>query len=171
MADKPEKTTQASEENAPKDPMIKVAGVWIPAHEAWARMEIVTEVTDKIERFNNKFPNLSTESTREVVPVVRQRMKDVALRMPRKAPDAPDFATRAGDLLDQMSPEEVLDNIQEEFGESLSLRDLISLAGEAAYIGALIREAQDYRANAILPEQTAQIWNDMARPAPGGGLW
>lgn len=160
-----------SPESTSEEPMIKMGDIWVPAHEAWAKMEIASEVTDVIERFNRNFPTLSTEASREVVPVVRQRLKDVQLRMPKGAPDTPDLASTANELLEKMSPEEVIEQIQNDFGDALTLRDLISLAGEAAYIRALTREAEEYQANAILPEQTAQIWNDMGRPAPGGGLW
>ncbi len=141
--------------------MIQLDGKWVPAHEAWAKMEVASEVADAIECFNRKFPNLSTDSTREVVPVVRQRLKDVQLRMPKKPQDAPDLGPVAFDLLARMSPEEAVESIQRDFDQALSLLDLISLAGEA----------DEYRVNAILPEQTAQIWNEMKRPAPGGGLW
>ncbi len=151
--------------------MIQLDGKWVPAHEAWAKMEVASEAADAIECFNRKFPNLSTDSTREVVPVVRQRLKDVQLRMPKKPQDAPDLGPVAFDLLARMSPEEAVESIQRDFDQALSLLDLISLAGEEAYLASLAREADEYRVNAILPEQTAQIWNEMKRPAPGGGLW
>ncbi len=155
---------------AEEEPRILIAGQWIPAHQAWDRLNTATEVADAIERFNERFPDLSTPVTREVVPLVRQRLRDIELRMPKRC-EAPDLATLAGELLARLSPEEALEALAEEGGEILNLNELIVLAGEQAYLRALRREAEEYAANAILPEQTAAIWNDMKRPAPGGGLW
>ena len=45
------------------------------------------------------------------------------------------------------------------------------LAGDAAYRAALSREATEYELNRISPQQAADLWNDLGRPAPGGGLW
>lgn len=151
--------------------MIKVAGEWLPAHKVWAKMEFVSELTDIVERFNTRFPTLSTENSRDVVPVVRRRLKDIALHIPRSAQIPPDLAEFVVESLAHMTPEEVVEQLQEQHGETISVRDVITLAGETAYVEALAREASEYQANRILPEQTAQIWNDMARPAPGGGLW
>jgi hypothetical protein len=151
-------------------PMIRIGDRWVPAHEAWAHMETASAVADHIERFNHNFPELSTQTTREVVPLVRQRLKDISLRMPDKS-SARDLSGMARKLLDRLSPEEAIEQLLASSGEELTVRELIALAGEQAYVGALRREAVEYQANQILPEQTAQIWNDMARPAPGGGLW
>jgi hypothetical protein len=164
-------SNKSKRKNTQEEPMIKIAGEWVPAHKAWAQMEFASEVTDMIERFNADHPTLSTETTREVVPIVRQRLKDIALRMPRKGQDAPDLVGIITESLARMSPEEVVDQLREQHGQDISVRDLITLAGESLYEEALAREASEYRANRILPEQTAQIWNDMARPVPGGGLW
>ncbi len=152
-------------------PMIRLGDAWVPAHEAWARMETASAVAGHIERFNRRFPELSTETTREVVPLVRQRLKDISLRMPPKPPPEQNLKEMAAELLVRLSPEEAIEQLFAASGEELTLRELIALAGEQAYIEALTREALEYQANQILPEQTAQIWNDMARPAPGGGLW
>jgi hypothetical protein len=165
MAKKPGK------EHPQKEPLIKIAGKWVPAHKAWAQMEFAQEVADMIDHFNSRHTALSTESSRETVPIVRQRLKDIALRMPRREQDAPNLATIVSESLAQMSPEDVVDQLREQYGQEISLRDLIALAGEKAYEEALAREANECQANRILPEQTAQIWNDMARPVPGGGLW
>ena len=152
-------------------PMIRMGDAWVPAHEAWDRMETASTVADHIERFNRNFPELSTETTREVVSLVRQRLKDISLRMPPRPAPEQDLKEMAAELLVRLSPEEAIEQLFAVSGEELTLRELIALAGEQAYIEALTREALEYQANQILPEQTAQIWNDMARPAPGGGLW
>ena len=45
------------------------------------------------------------------------------------------------------------------------------VAGERPYTNALRREGSDLKTNRVSPEQTAQLWNEQGRPAPGGGLW
>lgn len=173
MAEHPdgETTDTAPLPDSGKEPLVRVGGQWVPAHQVWARMEVASEVADSIERFNRNFPQLSTDATREVVPLVRQRLKDISIRMPENAPESQDTGSLLVRLLAELSPEEALEQLQEQTGEVISLRDMILLAGEHAYSQALVREAIEYQANAILPEQTALIWNDMARPSPAGGPW
>lgn len=151
-------------------PMIRFGGEWIPAHEVWKKMETANVVVDAIARFNEHFPHLSSADTRNVVPLVRQRLKDVELRMPRKS-ELPDLGVVAAELLAAMSPEDVIDVLSEKHGAAISLSQLVQLVGDQAYREALQREAREFEMNLISPDQTAQLWNDAARPAPGGGLW
>lgn len=164
-------TGNAAQPSPEDEPHIRIGDETVPAHQAWQRLETATAVTDAIDRFNERFPHLSSAVTRDVVPVVRQRLRDIELRMPKKQRDGPDLPAIVAALLDQLSPEEVLEAVEAEYGEALNLNELIVMAGERAYMVALRREAAEYVANKILPEQTADIWNDLHRPAPGGGLW
>lgn len=157
--------------NDKEEPMIWFGGEWIPARDAWAKMETATVVVEHIQRFNEMFPQLSSSDTRAVVPLVKQRLKDVELRMPSGPAELPDLGPVAADLLRKMAPEEVLDTLEEQHGTNLELQQLIQLAGEAAYLDSLRREAGEYQDNLISNDQTAQLWNDFGRPAPGGGLW
>ena len=152
------------------EPMIRFAGEWIPAHDAWKKMETATVVVDHIDRFNTDFPHLSSPRTRDVVPLVRRRLKDIELYLPRKIEYA-DIAPDAIRMLATTSPEDVVDALAEQFDTPLSLDQLIQIAGEKAYLGALQREAVEFDANRISAEQTSQLWNELQRPAPGGGLW
>lgn len=154
-----------------EQPLIRFGDQWIPAHLAWARMAMASEVADSIERFNQSFPNLSTPSSLEIVPLVRQRLKDISLRMPKKEACEPEIGDVLRDLLTRVSPEEAIEQVQEQTGKAMGIRDLICAAGEDAYLEALIREAREYQNNSILPAQTAQVWNDLGRPFPSGGLW
>lgn len=152
------------------EPMIRFGGELIPAHDAWKKMETATVVVDHIARFNERFPHLSSRNTLDVVPLVRRRLKDIELHIPRKA-ELPDVGPEAAQLLATAAPEDVLDMLAEKHGMALTLSQLIQLAGEAAYISALLREGMEFDNNSIMPEQTAQLWNELARPVPGGGLW
>jgi hypothetical protein len=153
------------------DPMIRFGGEWTPAHEVWKKMETATVVVDAIDRFNDGFPHLSSAETRDVVPLVRKRLKEIELRMPSRDSGLPDLGPVAIELLASRSPEDTLEALQEDHGVKLNTQQLVQLAGVPAYIDALRREAADYASNGISPEQTGQLWNDCGRPAPGGGLW
>ena len=154
-----------------EQPMIRFAGVWVPAHEVWERMESATVVVEHLERFNAKFPHLSSEHTRDVVPVVRQRLKDIELRMPSKEDAAADIGDIAAELLESLSVDETLETLAEQHDVSLCAEQLVHVAGEKAYLNAMRREAREFVANRVSPEQNAQLWNEQGRPAPGGGLW
>ena len=163
-------TLAAPAEEPEEQPEIRFGEVWIPAHLAWKKMETANVVVDRIDHFNTHFPHLASPRTRAVVPEVRKRLKDVQVRIPKRK-DGPDLGPMAIELLNDMAPEDVLDQIEREHGETLNLRELIALAGEKRYLLALRREAEEFEVNRISPDQTAQVFNEMARPAPGGGLW
>ena len=150
-----------SDHESDEQPMIRFAGVWVPAHEVWKRMESATVVVEHIERFNSNFPQLSSEKTRDVVPLVRRRLKEIELRMPHIA----------AELLRSKTVDETLDTLADEHGVELGVEQLVHVAGEESYLNSLQREARDLRNNRVSPEQSAQLWNEQGRPAPGGGLW
>lgn len=150
--------------------MIRFGNSWIPAHRLWDIMETLTAALDVIDRFNRQHPELASADTRDVVPRVRQRLKEIDLRMLGRRPPE-DLGAIAAKLLASSSPEDVLDVLTARHGMQLDMRQLIQLAGEAAYAGAVAREAVGFSRNGISPEQTARLWNEAGRPAPGGGLW
>lgn len=156
---------------APVEPMIRFGDEWIPAHQAWSKIETATVVMEVINRFNDNFPDLSSGDTRDVVPLVRQRLKDISLRLPPKDAEFADLGEVCAGLLQEMSPEAVLEQLRREHNIGLDHAQLIQLTGESAYASALTREAREFAENRISPDQMAQLWNDAGRPAPGGGLW
>ena len=162
--------SQEKQEPHPDQPMIRFGDEWLPAHEVWAKMETANVVVAAIHRFNEQFPDLASTDTRSVVPLVRQRLKDIQLRMPAKTA-LPSLQGVAAGLLADMSPEEAIADLADKHGTRLDMRELIQLAGEQAYLHALHREATEYELNRISCEQMAELWNDAGRPAPGGGLW
>lgn len=153
-----------------EQPLIRFGNDWVPAHEVWDKMETVNVVADAIDRFNTHYPHLSSANTRDVVPLVRQRLKEIELRLPYKG-GREDLAAIAVDLLDGMSPEDAIDVLEQKHGTRLSVTQLVQLAGDKAYRACLRREAGEYAQNRISSEQTADLWNELHRPAPGGGLW
>jgi hypothetical protein len=157
-------------DNDQEEPTIRFGDEWIPARDAWKKMETATVVVEAIERFNENFPHLSTPETREVVPLVRQRLKDIQLKIPKRA-EGPDYAGEAAALLQTLPPEDVIDALAEKHGLEIDLMQLVQMVGDGDYLRALDREAVEFKSNLISPDQTAQLWNDARRPAPGGGLW
>jgi len=159
----------AKSKDSPPDqqPKIRFGGNWIPAHDLWKKMETVTAVMQKIDRFNRKFPELDSADTRDVVPLVRQRLKEIELQMPRNA-NFSDLTNAAAELLGSLTLEEAIDALAEQHGTRVDVQQLIRLAGEKPYLQSLAREAHEPRQNKVSPEQMAQLWNDLARPAPGG---
>lgn len=153
-----------------EDPMIRFGEDWIPAQLAWKKMTTATVVVDTIDRFNISFPHLSTPNTRSVVPLARQRLQEAEPQIPihyRRA----DLSATIENLLRSLSPEDAIDTLREQHDADLSMHQLIQLAGDGAYQRALAREATELKMNRISPQQTAVLWNDAARPAPGGGRW
>lgn len=142
----------------------------MPAHEVWSKIETLQSVATAIERFNEEFPDLATLTTREVVPIVRDRLKQVRLRMPGREAPANNQAVASG-LLQTLSPEQVVERLQEDHGLQIDLAQLVQLVGEHPYRNALQREALELHKNRISAEQMAELWNDARRPVPGGGLW
>lgn len=154
-----------------ENPEIMFGNEWIPASEAWKKVEIAQVVTDAIDKFNENFPDLSTEVTRSVVPLVRQRISDMELRMPSRPVKTPELEDTAIELLQNHSPEEAVEILTSEHGWNGNLMGLIYLVGEDAYLGSLKREFNELTTNMISPEQIATLWTEARRPVPSGGLW
>lgn len=153
-----------------KDPKIMFGGKWISASDALHKMESASVATDVIERFNNNFPHLASEITKDVVPLARKRLKNIKLMMPEE-PNKADFDALVKEILENSSPEEALDILEQEHGQKMDMQGLISLAGAEAYVESLRRDAVELEINMISADQTAELWNEIGRPAPGGGLW
>ena len=165
----PESTMSSNGERI-KEPMIRFGGEWIPAHDAWKKMQSATVVVEHIKRFNEAFPHLASPGTLEVVPLVQRRLRDIELQMPGKV-EPPDLGAIANNLLDHLSPEKALEALAEQHGTRIGMEQLITMVGERAYLSCLRREGVEYKMNRISSDQTAQLWNENGRPAPGGGLW
>ena len=153
------------------EPKILFDGQWIPAHQAWRKLEVATQAAETLERFNREFPHLATSETQAVVEEVKRRMRNIELLMPKRPSHPQEMHHRAQELLQQLGLEETLDILNAEFASDLDLRTLLTLIGQRTYLTALQSEVADLRQNKISDEQTAALWNDSHRPAPGGGLW
>lgn len=150
--------------------MIRVGDEWIPTSEALEKIRAATAAVDHLDRLNDDFPQLASEQTREIVPIVRQRLRDFEL-LTRQLIAHPDLGLIAIGLLATQSPETVLETLAKEHDVNINLRQLVAVAGEPAYLGALAREARELNERRVSSEQTARLWSEFGRPAAGGGLW
>ena len=154
-----------------REPVIHFGGVMVPAHQIWDKLETASAVNEAIHRFNEEYPHLATRNTLAAVPLVRERLDAVEVCMPPRPEKNAELEEVAAALLASLPPEEVLEALARDHGCECDLHGLIYLAGEEAYVKAMGREAREYEQNRILPAQTAELWNEARRPAPGGGLW
>ena len=153
------------------NPKIRFNGEWIPAHKAWASFATAMSIAENIERFNQRWPNLATDATRTIVPKVREQLKLIELYMPERKEASTDLGKTAAKLLVDLGPEETIERIRDEFGQELDLQALVNIAGFPIYLKALSNEVRTLRRNQVSSEQTAKLWNELGRPAPGDGTW
>lgn len=151
--------------------VIRIAGVDVPVHLAWKKIESLNTGADLLEKLNEKYPQLASEFTHEVIPIVRQRITETIadVRPPPKA----DVGLLEF-LLDKLATEdplEVVDMAKQEKGVEISLEDLVYLVGEKTYMDAMTKQASLYFDNKIAPDQIATLWNQAALPAPGKQHW
>lgn len=154
-----------------KQTVVKIAGTDFPVHLVWKKIESINTATDLLERLNNEFPHLANDFTRGIPPIVRGRIKCSLgdLKPPSNVDE--EIISFLKDKIVNNSPEETVDLLMQEKGIDINLSDLIYFVGRETYIEAMKREAELFKANMILPEQTAALWNDMQRPAPGKAHW
>ena len=100
-----------NKDSAPPQPMIRFAGDWLPAHQVWKKLETITVAMETIDRFNADFPELASAETHEVVPRVKQRLKDISLRMPSREPETMELGHFCANLLRRLPPEQVLERV------------------------------------------------------------
>lgn len=154
-----------------ENPRIRVSSEWIPAHQAWSKFETASNAAETIERFNQRWPELASDATRTIVPKVRKQLKAIELMMPKRKPILPDLGEKATELLAVLGPEQTIEAIKDEYGHELDLQALVTIAGMPAYTTSLRNELLELRRNKITSQQTATLWNELGRPAAGGGQW
>lgn len=81
------------------------------------------------------------------------------------------LAEVARQLLEAMSLEDAMRMLEDDYDESLGIRQIIDLVGHEIYLGTLSREAQELQVHQIAPDQIAFLWNESGFPSPVDGLW
>jgi len=153
--------------------VVRIAGMDIPVHLAWDKIEILNTGADILEQLNQKYPKLATDFTHEIIPLVRERMKSSIgdLKPPPKIQDKEGFTEFLKEKIKQVTPADLIDIAKNEKGVDLSLEDLLYFVGEDEYMTSLQREAEDFVKNKISYKQMCEIWNEMKYPAPGKAHW
>ncbi len=156
-----------------KNTFVKVAGIDIPVHLAWHKIETLNTGADILEQLNAKYPHLASDFTHEIVPLTRGRMKTSIgdLKPPPKVDDKEEFVNFLKDKIQTATPADLVDIAKNEKSIEISLEDLLYFVGEKEYMAALEREALDFVKNKISYRQMCEIWNDMNYPAPGKAHW
>ncbi len=157
--------------SAAKESFIKFAGIDLPVHLAWKKIEVLNVAADHLQRLNESYPELASKFTCEILPVVRKRLKDSTNGVALPKPIDDSYIDFLKEKIQTESPEDCLDALRSAYNIDLSLADLIYHVGEENYMMSMRREAELYRDNKILPDQTAQLWNEQERPAPGKLQW
>ena len=100
-----------------------------------------------------------------------QKGELIWLEKQRKRMERSAMECRAAELIEQYLVDDVLDKLISEFDREIDFYGLIDLCGRDKYIAALRREAIELKQNFISPEQTADLWNGLGKPAVGGDRW
>ena len=121
------------------EPVIRFGGEWIPAHDLWEQDGDDQRHRERaIERFNKEFPHLTSSHSRDVVPLVRQRLKDIDLRMPDE--DAqPDLAQVGSGCWNPCHPNRPSRFCATSTTPQMDIAQLINWPAKAAYVSALLR--------------------------------
>jgi hypothetical protein len=156
-----------------KTTVIRIAGIDVPVHQAWNKIEALNTSADILEKLNNKYPNLATDFTHEIVPLTRERMKASTgnLKPPTQVEDKEDFAAFLKEKIQHVDPVELVDIAKNEKGVEISLEDLLYFIGEDEYMNSMERQAKEFIVNKISYKQMCEIWNEMHLPAPGKAHW
>ncbi len=153
-------------------PSIRFGGKEVPAHQIWTKTKLLYGVNEFLAQLNDRMPEFATEQTVALVPEVRRRLKAIEVAMPKRFEPSPEMKEAAKALLKLLSLELALESFNADQDVELQMSEFVELIGPRAYHKALRAEAREWEVNQILPIQTADIWNEQERPAPGNtGGW
>jgi len=153
------------------DSYIVFAGLELPAHMAWKKIEVLNTAADLLDRLNNEYPDLATKFTREILPIARKRLKNSLKEVGKPRDIEEEYIKLLLDKIQTEGPEDCIDALRSAFNVEINIDELLYYVGEENYMKSMQREAQLYLDNKILPEQTAKLWNEAKRPAPGKTYW
>ena len=154
------------------DTVIRIAGIDIPIHLAWDKIEVLNTSADVLEQLNEKYPHLATEFSHEIIPLLRKRLTDcIGDVKPPPAKEAHLVEYLTEKLEADVDPLDIIELAQKEKDVEMTLEDLVYLVGEEAYMAAMTRQAMIFHENKLSPEQVSSLWNEAHYPAPGKQHW
>jgi hypothetical protein len=138
-------------------------------------IEVAREAVSQLKRLSRDFPRLSTRHVKMAIETWNEEMfqkgEIIWLEKQRKREERSALESRAAELIEANLVDDVLDTLISEFDREIDFHGLIDLCGREKYIDALRREAMELKQNSISPEQTAELWNSVSKPAIGGERW
>jgi hypothetical protein len=138
-------------------------------------IETAREAISQLKRLTHDFPQLSTRHVKQAIETWNEDMfkkgEIVWLEKQRKRMERDAMEKRAAELIEDHMTDDALDMLMKEFDKEIDFYGLMDLCGRDGYIAALRREAMELKENCISPEQTAELWNSVDKPAVGGDHW
>jgi hypothetical protein len=140
-----------------------------------AFIEAADEAVEHLRHLRKRYPALVSTHVREAIDnwdSSQFKRGDLEfIEAGAKAPMEDALAAAAIDMIQVHQLEDVMEMLSEEFSVEVDYEMLIRLVGGERYVKALKQEAIDLKLNKVSYEQTADLWNSMGKPAPGGGPW
>jgi len=133
-------------------------------------IETAREAVSQLKRLTHDFPRLSTRHVKLAIETWKKG-ELIWLEKERKRLERSALEMRAQELIEDHLVDDVLDRLIAEFNREIDFYGLIDLCGRDKYIAALRREAIELKQNFVSPEQTADLWNGLGKPAVGGERW
>jgi len=138
-------------------------------------IQLAREAIIQLRRLAKDFPHLASPHVQKALETWNEEMfrkgQIIWLEQERRRLERSALVERAQQLLESHHVDEALELLVQEFDKELDYYALIDLGGREKYVAALRREAFELRQNFISPEQTAELWNNLGKPAVGGQHW
>lgn len=138
-------------------------------------IEEAREAISQLKKLSRDFPKLPTRNVKQAVETWNEEMfkkgEVIWLEKQRKRMERSALESRAAELIEDHLVDDVLDTLIAEYDREIDFHGLIDLCGRDKYIAALRREAIELKQNCVSPEQTAELWNSVNKPAVGGERW
>jgi hypothetical protein len=138
-------------------------------------IQTAREAITQLKRLSSDFPQLSTRHVKRAIETWNEDLfkkgEIIWLEKQQQKKERDAMENRAAELIETHHTDDVLDMLLAEFDQEIDFYGLMDLCGRERYIAALAREAVELKANAISPEQTAELWNSIGKPAVGGEHW
>jgi len=154
-----------------KAPLVKFGNEWIPTHLIWKKMDAMNVALDVLDKFNNKYPHLSSNITVSTISIVKNRMKNMTFSVSEKTSNKDTILDDTLKILETNSIEDTLVILRKKKGIDVDAKGLIQFIGQDKYLQILQKDIQELTHNMISADQIAEVWNELKRPPPGGGFW
>ncbi len=121
-------------------------------------IDMMEASVNRLDDLNKSFPQLATPITKDTVTKTRNFVTDLQKSVARH-------------VLAEHGLDDTLNVLARQFKIRINALQIFDFVGEDAYRQALRREAHDFAANLISPQQTAKLWNELGRQPLGDEIW